>query len=225
MMFGDILVVAPHPDDETLGAGGLLWKAKAAGCRIHWLLVTAATEEEWGAEYVQTQIEQVEAVRNAYSPDSFAWWKLPASGLSAESRGPLIERMRALLAEHRPSTLILPHAGDAHDDHVSAYAVGVAAAKSFRMRSFGLQRILAMEILSETDAAPPVADRMFLPTVIVDISDQLEQKLETLSFYQTELSDTSPRNRSSVEAHARVCGASFGFQAAERFMLLRELVD
>ena len=48
---GPILVVAPHPDDETLGAGGLLLRAAAAGREIHWLIVTAMRAEDgWPAD-------------------------------------------------------------------------------------------------------------------------------------------------------------------------------
>ncbi len=35
-----ILVVSPHPDDETLGAGGSLMKLKDAGNQVYWLNIT-----------------------------------------------------------------------------------------------------------------------------------------------------------------------------------------
>jgi len=35
-----VLIVAVHPDDETLGAGGALLKHKANGDKIYWLIVT-----------------------------------------------------------------------------------------------------------------------------------------------------------------------------------------
>ena len=40
-----ILVVAPHPDDETLGAGGLLLKYRVIGWNINWLILTNMKEE------------------------------------------------------------------------------------------------------------------------------------------------------------------------------------
>ena len=39
-MKNNILVVAVHPDDETLGCGGTLLKHKANGDKIHWLICT-----------------------------------------------------------------------------------------------------------------------------------------------------------------------------------------
>ena len=41
-----ILVIAVHPDDETLGCGGTLLKHKANGDEIHWLIATDIKESE-----------------------------------------------------------------------------------------------------------------------------------------------------------------------------------
>ena len=40
-----ILVIAPHPDDETLGCGGTLLRHTAEGDELHWLIMTTITEE------------------------------------------------------------------------------------------------------------------------------------------------------------------------------------
>ena len=42
----NILVIAPHPDDETLGCGGTLLREKQNGAKIHWLIVTSILEKE-----------------------------------------------------------------------------------------------------------------------------------------------------------------------------------
>ena len=41
-----ILIVAPHPDDETLGAGGLLQRARAAGAAVQILYLTHGENNE-----------------------------------------------------------------------------------------------------------------------------------------------------------------------------------
>ena len=40
-----ILVIAPHPDDETMGCGGALFKHKAEGDDIYWLIITGISQE------------------------------------------------------------------------------------------------------------------------------------------------------------------------------------
>ena len=41
----NVLVISPHPDDETLGAGGTIRKLVSEGCRATWLNVTNMSEE------------------------------------------------------------------------------------------------------------------------------------------------------------------------------------
>jgi LmbE family N-acetylglucosaminyl deacetylase len=92
------------------------------------------------------------------------------------------------------------------------------------MRSLGVSRVLACEVLSETDASPPFAENAFLPNVFVDVSDTLERKLEIMQIYETELHPGFlPRSPSALRAMARFRGATIGVEYAESFMLVREL--
>ena len=58
-----ILVVAPHPDDETLGVGGSLFGHKNQGHSIHWLIMSEATKEVgFSDDFIRqrkTEIKQV----------------------------------------------------------------------------------------------------------------------------------------------------------------------
>jgi LmbE family N-acetylglucosaminyl deacetylase len=40
-----VIVIAVHPDDETLGCGGTILKHKAGGDSINWLIVTSMKED------------------------------------------------------------------------------------------------------------------------------------------------------------------------------------
>jgi len=58
--------------------------------------------------------------------------------------------------------------------------------------------------------------------VFVDISGFLGKKLKAMEIYSSEMDEFPfPRSRESVEALARVRGATSGFKAAEAFQLLR----
>lgn len=51
-----VLVVAPHPDDETLGCGGTLLKHRDNGDELYWLIITTAKDvEKWGYERIKKE--------------------------------------------------------------------------------------------------------------------------------------------------------------------------
>lgn len=219
-----VLVVAPHADDETIGAGGTLLRLAKQGAELHWLIVTTPRGAGYSEAYCEAHARQAMAVAAAYPMTATHRFDLPASSLQSLGRGALVDRARKLLADLRPDLMLLPHAGDAHDDHAATADGFVAAAKSFRQRDFGLRRIMAMEILSETDASPAVMARAFLPTIIVDVSAHLHRKLEIMALYVSELTPGGPRDPAALAAQAKLHGASHGLAAAERFMLLREIL-
>lgn len=46
-----IVVVSPHPDDESLGAGGLIAKHKKAGDQVFWINITDVEEKKDGIRH------------------------------------------------------------------------------------------------------------------------------------------------------------------------------
>jgi LmbE family N-acetylglucosaminyl deacetylase len=219
------LVVAPHPDDETLGAGGTLLKLAAGGADLHWLLMTSAKDTRYSSEYVIAQKHQVQNVRAAYPFASLNWLGYPASTLNACPRGGMVEAVRAVVSNLRPEVILLPHAHDVHDDHAVTHATVIAACKAFYMREFGVNYIASMEIPSETDAGAYAPERLFQPSIIVDISDHLERKIEIFKLYQTEhQSGFRPRRPDALRAIASANGTTYDLAAAERFMLLKALL-
>lgn len=66
-----VLVVAPHPDDETLGCGGTLLKHKAQGDAVHWLIATSMTKESgFSDEAIEKRQREIDAVRNRFGFES-----------------------------------------------------------------------------------------------------------------------------------------------------------
>ena len=62
-----ILVVAPHPDDETLGCGGSLLRHRAEGDEIHWMIMTTITENVgYSRQHVESRKKEIDAVAERY---------------------------------------------------------------------------------------------------------------------------------------------------------------
>lgn len=213
------LVIAPHPDDETLGCGGTLLRAAAAGEPIHWVVVTAMTSA-YPAARRRARRAEIAAVRKDYPFTSLAELGLPAGGLTDAHMAGLVAALAEAVRRSGASHLYLPHAGDPHSDHRVVHAAGAACAKWFRAP--GLRRVLSYETPSETDQG--LLAPAFVPNVFTDVSGRMERKLAILRRYRSEVSHPAPFPRSpeAVRSLAAVRGSAAGFAAAEAFVLLRE---
>lgn len=216
-----ISVVAPHPDDETFGCGGLMLKARKAGHELHWIIATAMTEQLFTAERRAKREAEIAAVAEAYGFASVQRLGLPAAQLDAIPMGDIVAKMAAAVRETGTEILYLPNRSDVHTDHRIVFDAGAACAKWFRFPK--VRQVLAYETLSETDAAVPYGES-FRPNVFVDITEFLARKLEIAELFEGEvLAYPFPRSREAIEALARVRGVAAGYHAAEAFQLLRSL--
>lgn len=219
------LVIAPHPDDELLGCGGLLLRRSAEGSTVGWLLMTAITEEAgWSRKGIDQRAEEIERVREGLGVETRHLYALgfPTADLDQISMGTLVARVSQVFKDFLPEEVLLPHPGDVHSDHRITFEAASACTKWFRYPS--VKRVLTYETLSETDAGLDL-QRRFQPNVFIDISGNLERKIELMQVYVSEMGEFPfPRSVEGVRALARVRGAQSGYVEAEGFCLLRERI-
>lgn len=215
----NIMVVSPHPDDETLGAGGTLIKMKKKCHEIFWLNVTDVTEElGWSKDYIEHRKEQIKTVREFYGFDGFYNLALPATKLSQTDEGMIIASIKKVYDDVKPEWIIIPGRYDAHSDHRVVYDCCMAAAKTFRASY--IKRITTMEILSETDNG--FRETRFSPNMYVDISNEIEEKIKALKIYDTEIEDEPfPRSIGNIRAMAQNRGAACNCLYAESFQIIK----
>lgn len=220
-----VLVVAPHPDDETLGCGGAILRHVAQGDEVHWCIVTGMHED---AGYTPAQIQtRARAITDVAAHYNFA--ETHALGFAAADldnlpRAELVSRIAAVVSGIEPRRIYLPHPSDSHSDHRVTFEAASASTKWFRHNS--VRQVLAYETLSETGFGIDPSTQAFRPNCYINISDQLESKIEALSFYGEEFAPHPfPRSPDGVRAQAILRGGESGYVAAEAFMLLRALED
>jgi LmbE family N-acetylglucosaminyl deacetylase len=215
-----VLVVAPHPDDETLGCGGTLLRMAADGARLGWLIVTdMSAAAGYADDRVRRRESEIDEVARLLGFSEVFRLRLPTARLDAIPMQDLVGKFAAAFDSFRPEQVFLPNPSDVHTDHRIAFDAGAACTKWFRHPS--VRRVLAYETPSETDFS--LTPSSFQPNHFVDIADFLERKLAAMSVYASETGTFPfPRSTEALRALARVRGAASGFEAAEAFQLLRE---
>ena len=109
---------------------------------------------------------------------------------------------------------------DAHSDHRFTFDAVVACTKSFRYPF--IKKVFMYECISETEFAPQLPEKIFVPNYFVDITDFFARKLEIMQVYQSELGEHPfPRSNRNIEALATYRGASAGVVYAESFQVVK----
>lgn len=218
-----VLVIAVHPDDETLGCGGTLLKHKANGDDIYWLIMTTISQDQGYADsFIDSRAEQIKAISREYNFTKVIKLNFETTKLDEYPTGELITAISTAISEINPEIVYLPFRGDVHTDHRITFEAAYSCTKSFRYPS--IEKVLMMEVVSETDFACPTPDNSFIPNVFSDVSDYFDKKLEVMSIFKSELGQHPfPRSERNIKALATYRGATSGCEYAESFMLLKEV--
>jgi N-acetylglucosamine malate deacetylase 1 len=217
-----VLVVAVHPDDETLGLGGTLLKHKAYGDEIFWLILTSANQLITNIpNIVKEQKTYVNKVAWEYGFDGWQQLSFLTTELDKYPLGDIIQQVSGYIKVIKPNILYFHHHADVHSDHRIAFDAIYSCTKNFRHPY--IERILLFETLSETEFSPAIRNNAFVPNVFNDITSYMEKKLEIMKLFNTEqMEEPLPRAMSSIRALARFRGSRIGVEYAEAFTLLFE---
>jgi LmbE family N-acetylglucosaminyl deacetylase len=225
----NVLVVAAHPDDEVLGAGGTIARLADEGAEVHLLILS---EGETSRHSNRRAANARRAVRARETAAQKAAKILGAAGISF-GRFPdnrfdsvdlltIVQRIEAEAEEVRPQAVFTHFWGDLNIDHRITCDAVLAAFRP-RPEAFG-QELYSFEVPSSTGWAGSDLIRAFRPSVYVNIAKYLRRKLEAMAVYTME-TQPAPHARSleAVEALARFRGSEVGLVAAEAFVLQREI--
>ena len=219
-----IIIISAHPDDEILGAGGTLLKHKAAGHQLVWILTTSISEKGgFSKERRYTRKREIEKVTKRVGFSQVHQLNYPTMSLNSEIMNEMIPKISSIFLEFRPEVIYVMNRSDAHSDHRYTFEAVAACTKSFRYPF--VKTVLMYECISETEFAPALPEKVFIPNYFVDITDFFKEKLQLMQVYESELGEHPfPRSLKNIEALAIFRGASVGVDYAEAFQLIK-LID
>jgi len=159
-----ILFFAPHPDDDSLGGGGLVQKAVTVGAQMRFVFLTsgdrnpwpqrvlerrmivdAQARGRWGARRRQEALNAL-AILGIGEPAEAHFLGWPDQGVTPllmGANGAALETLCTLIADWRPTHLITPAAEDTHPDHSAFFVLLQLALDRLRSRGIAGGKVLA----------------------------------------------------------------------------------
>ena len=222
-----ILVLAAHPDDEVLGCGGSIAKLADKGAIVHVAFLADGVLSRPSAQTVQ-QLElsnRRTAARKAceiLGVESVSFADFPDNRMDTVPLLNITQVVEALIVQHQPEMVFTHHVGDVNIDHRRLHESVVTACRP--QLDHPTKTLLCFEVPSSTEWQLTGSAPAFAPNWFVDISATLDRKLAALEAYAAELRAwPHPRSLQGVEHLAHWRGATIGVDAAEAFILGRQL--
>ena len=172
---GAALVLAPHPDDEAIGAGGTIVAHLMSGADVSVLYLTDGSSGRKNPELVEARRAEARAVGDRYGIGQI-FWDAPDTQLNSSSM--LADRLASVLEEIEPKHLYLPSFFEKHVDHFIANQLVIDA----------LSRCGDPEVCLY---GYEVWDNIVKPNYHVDITAHFNKKKEMISFYETQTQETN----------------------------------
>lgn len=217
-----VLVIAPHPDDEILGCGGIMAKRAESGDDVWVCVMSEGKSPMYSKEFIKEEFREMQIAHSNVGVGHFIRMELPTAMLDTIPQYKLNGILTDIVDTVQPDEVFIPHRGDMHRDHqIVADAAMVAVRPN---RSHKVKRVLAYEVLSETGWNIPNTQNAFIPNVYEDITKQINFKLMAMEGYRSQLREyPAARSLEGIKALAVHRGVTVGVKYAEAFMLIREV--
>lgn len=219
----NVLVIAPHPDDEVLGCGGVMAKRASAGDEVWVCIVSEGKQPMYSEKFIINEENEMKDAHKKLGVAHCITLRFPTALLDTIPQHEINDKLSEVVDMVRPDEVYIPHHGDVHRDHQIVADASMVALRPNREHKTG--RILAYETVSETDWNISNQQNAFIPNVYEDINGYMLDKVEAMRAYRSQLQEEpEARSISSIVSLATHRGNTVGMECAEAFMLIREVV-
>ncbi len=171
-----VLVVSPHPDDESVGCGGALRGHVVEGDTVRILFLTSGELGGHGRspqETMKLREDEAHAAAEILGIEQIEFWRQPDGSLAINEA--LLQRMRDTLNEFHADIIYVTHDREMHKDHQ-------AAAELVRMVACGSTPPAKRPTVRSFEVWTPLQDFDH----IVDISEHIETKMAAIRAYKSQ---------------------------------------
>lgn len=169
----DILVIAPHPDDESLGCGGSIVKHIKAGSRVKVIFLTDGDrgdfERRFGEQYVEIRKKSAQHAMEILGVKDYEFWGYRDRDLHLAVQE-VKEKLFRTVETFSPALTYAPSPFEAHPDHKVSFGVVWDLREHFGITLALYEVLMAL-----------------YPNILVDITNEMEQKKKAIVSYYTEV--------------------------------------
>jgi LmbE family N-acetylglucosaminyl deacetylase len=222
-----LLVISPHPDDEALGAGGLIGKAIKEKARVMIYYLTAGDSRQLvtGQTDGKTRLKEIDSVKKLTG----AKVKVEYVGkefcrLDTVPQKDLIERIEDVIEEFKPSMVTIPSYYSYNQDHRALYEACITALRPTPkdVRHF-TATVLEYGEPYIWGVKPPEAHNVYLDlNQKLGKGDLFDFKIALYKCHKTQVrTGVFPRSPENLKHQAHITGREIGIAMAESYRLLR----
>lgn len=228
-----LLIIAPHPDDEVIGAGGLMAKIKRLGGKLYVLYLTVGDTLDFSKRGQSTMREREKEIERVAKFLKFDDYHIAFPGndhhlrldvLGQKNLMQVVERESSVsLQKVKPSIIAFPHLSSYNQDHrITAKAVHAALRPAPNGPKHLVDTVLSYEEAADTWTMENVPQ----PNCFVPLTEEeVKIKMHALGLYKTQFRN-APNLRSPevLLALATLRGAQCGREKAEGFIAYRTII-
>lgn len=217
----NVLIIAPHMDDEVLGCGGTIRKHQKAGYEVSVIFVAHRIYNHCYDEE-KNNIQKAHALQSkkllGYNEAYFLNLSDERLDVSVQD---IIIPLERHINEIQPEVVYIPFCGDNNQDHRAVFHASRVVIRPSATPF--IQSVYMYEVSSSTEQSPALFETAFLPNYYINITEYIEEKLAAFRCYKDEKRNyPHPRSEEAIKVLAQKRGVEIGFQYAEAFMMLRE---
>lgn len=225
------LVIAPHPDDEVFGCGGLINRIKSEGGKVFVLFITVGTTKDFSSKGESTAEGRIAEIERVAKILSFDGYKIALPGNDYHLRLDAVPQKELIHVIERgddisletinPDIVLTPNESDYNQDHRAIYYATMTAVRPASQQFKSFQPLVLTYELPYQEWN--VLDSQSMPNMFIRLEEEdMSAKLAALECYKSQIkSPESPLSAHGVKALASYHGLQCGCSAAEAYHVKR----
>lgn len=210
----NVLIIAPHPDDEVLGMGGTIKKLSKKNNIILCVVSEGVTAQYSGKDAVEERKKFCQECSSILGISKIFFLDFPDMKLN-NFHLDINKKLEEIIKKIKPSIVYTSSNNDLNLDHSAVFDSTLVTCRP----KSGVKKILCYELPGQTKTA-------FEPNVFENIEKEFSFKIRGFKKYKSEIEKfPNPRSILSIENLAIYRGIQSGMKKAEAFKSIRDIKD